>query len=675
MAALGLLSHHSSNPLEVGSSDVRNNAYNRKYRESLVQNDELSSDDPIEGFTVPNDVRQYQDHITRVVPEHPAAPSMRIGTPTRTRIDLDEDMSEDELATPVKQDQQIRRIQPTADEESHEEGHSDKDEANEYADDDDDCMSVDSVETDEENTINDRSPEERKEIEEEIQDLMQSVPQLQEDYKIVDRLGTGTFSSVYKALDLHYHTKWDNTPWHGHHPPSSSAHYQSVQKPFGSKIFVAIKRIYVTSSPDRIKNEISIMKDCMNCRHVSQLITAMRRFDQVVLIMPYQRNEDFREYYRTLSMPAIKSYLRCLLAALRDIHERRIIHRDVKPANFLFDPRTGIGTLCDFGLASRITSSVTSYGQCLHSGWTRQHPHGSNKHLCDEDKEHVRRMQREARNKGSAASDKVGYPDKDTRPISKANRAGTRGFRAPEVLLKCSDQTGAIDVWAVGMILLFFLTGKFPLFQACDDIEALMEIATIIGRKKMEITATLHSRVFISNVPSTQGDGVSWRDFVKKQNPDLYTPREPDLHQDKTMTSSSTATTTNPHPLISPAQHTRDVDNAFDLLDQLLVPESTKRIIPKRALAHPFLAGQPGEDDALPDDDEFVPHELGKGVCGKWHFRDTVTEEEFVKIRARCQCGECDGEVKDVVRKLLPGEGIAIGREPCEFHQDADLDF
>lgn len=30
------------------------------------------------------------------------------------------------------------------------------------------------------------------------------------------------------------------------------------------------------------------------------------------------------------------------------------------------------------------------------------------------------------------------------RPQSKANRAGTRGFRAPEVLLKCSEQTGGI---------------------------------------------------------------------------------------------------------------------------------------------------------------------------------------------------------------------------------------
>jgi cell division control protein 7 len=51
----------------------------------------------------------------------------------------------------------------------------------------------------------------------------------------------------------------------------------------------------------------------------------------------------------------------------------------------------------------------------------------------------------------------------------------------------------AIDVWSAGMILLFFLTGKFPVFQSNDDIEALMEIASIIGRKRMEKAATLHS--------------------------------------------------------------------------------------------------------------------------------------------------------------------------------------
>jgi cell division control protein 7 len=46
--------------------------------------------------------------------------------------------------------------------------------------------------------------------------------------------------------------------------------------------------------PERIRNEISILEDVRGCRHVSQLITAFREADQVVAIMPYHRNEDFR---------------------------------------------------------------------------------------------------------------------------------------------------------------------------------------------------------------------------------------------------------------------------------------------------------------------------------------------------------------------------------------------
>jgi hypothetical protein len=54
----------------------------------------------------------------------------------------------------------------------------------------------------------------------------------------------------------------------------------------------------------------------------------------------------------------------------------------------------------------------------------------------------------------------------------------------------------AVDIWAAGTILLFFLSGKFPLFHSSDDVEALMEIAAIIGKRKMESVATLHSMWF-----------------------------------------------------------------------------------------------------------------------------------------------------------------------------------
>jgi len=55
--------------------------------------------------------------------------------------------------------------------------------------------------------------------------------------------------------------------------------------------------------------------------------------------------------------------------------------------------------------------------------------------------------------------------------------------------------SSAIDVWSAGVILLFFLTGKFPLFQSNDDIEGLMEITVIIGKKNIERAATLHGKL------------------------------------------------------------------------------------------------------------------------------------------------------------------------------------
>jgi cell division control protein 7 len=271
------LSQHSSNPLEVGSSDTRNNSYRQKYLTATAQRSTLSSDDPLFGYNI-TDMEQYHSHLENILPTF-SAPKRTSNPPlVPAYVDLDEDMESD--------DDELLMEEPDRDEDG--DGHQEvEEEAEAHAEDAD-------SDTDEELTILRKSTEERAEIGEEIRNLESAMPGLASDYKVIDRLGTGTFSSVYKALDLGYHDKWDNTPWQGHHPPSSSAHYQSAPRPPDAKVFVAIKRIYVTSSPERIRNEILIMEDCRGCRHVSQLITAFRHDDQVVAIMPYHRNEDFR---------------------------------------------------------------------------------------------------------------------------------------------------------------------------------------------------------------------------------------------------------------------------------------------------------------------------------------------------------------------------------------------
>ena len=274
-----LFSQHSSNPLEVRSSDHHSTPYIKEFLEAQAAHPGHGiSSDPLNRYIVP-ELQEYQHHLTQIIPNFPHQL-----TDKQLFVDLDENMdSEDELLMPRALQNDV--VTP--------EGMGVDDAVDDDDDDDDDNIDI-FPETDEEMSIYLKDKAEQEVIEEEIQDLMHAVPQLTADYKIVDRLGTGTFSSVYKAVDLGYHTKWDNSPWHGHHPPTSSAYYQSAPNPPGSKVFVAIKRIYVTSNPERIRNEISIMEDCRGCRHVSQLITAFRHHDQVVAIMPYHRNEDFR---------------------------------------------------------------------------------------------------------------------------------------------------------------------------------------------------------------------------------------------------------------------------------------------------------------------------------------------------------------------------------------------
>lgn len=105
------------------------------------------------------------------------------------------------------------------------------------------------------------------------------------------------------------------------------------------------------------------------------------------------------------------------------------------------------------------------------------------------------------------------------------------------------------------------------------------------------------------------------------------------------------------------------MDAALDLVERLMQSEATRRITPKEALAHPFL-----QDPDEPDDDEFVPHQFGEGVCAELHFYDETTDEPCVKVRRKKVRGNREEDME--IRQLLPGEGIAIGNMPCEFHEE-----
>lgn len=54
-----------------------------------------------------------------------------------------------------------------------------------------------------------------------------------------------------------------------------------------------------------------------------------------------------------MSLADVRLYISQLLIGLECVHKKGIIHRDVKPGNFLYNNKTKLGYLADFGLAQQ----------------------------------------------------------------------------------------------------------------------------------------------------------------------------------------------------------------------------------------------------------------------------------------------------------------------------------
>jgi cell division control protein 7 len=169
-----------------------------------------------------------------------------------------------------------------------------------------------------------------------------------------------------------------------------------------------------------------------------------------------------------------------------------------------------------------------------------------------------------------------GYPKQDTRPSRRANRAGTRGFRAPEVLFKCTEQTTKIDIWSVGVILLTILSRRFPFFNSADDVEAMIEIATIFGQKRMRAAGQLHGCMFETTIPTIGSAGFSLERIV------LWSTCRSDTGE----TLSA------------------DEKMAVEFLNRCMELDPSRRISADEALQHEFLQIAPTQQTAEGGDDD-----------------------------------------------------------------------
>ncbi|KAL2185902.1 kinase-like protein [Thermothelomyces heterothallicus CBS 203.75] len=455
----------------------------------------------------------------------------------------------------------------TEDTEMDESALQDEDEAEQ----EDEPLEEDGQNSDYSDSSENEPPDDDSHFQQDMVKLQNAFVGFRQKYRLIKRIGEGTFSTVYKAEDLAYDKydnswdpdkeldKWTPPPLKNSASQSGTATSHESQPQHRRKPkYVAIKKIYVTSSPSRILNELELLHDLRGCDSVCPLITAFRSTDQVVAILPYFRHADFRDYFRKMTVPDMAIYLRSLFTALASVHSHNILHRDIKPTNFLYDPETRRGVLVDFGLAEREGYDCRP---CV----------------CHDDP-----ATRKTKLRPLISSEKKGaYLREDTRPARRANRAGTRGFRAPEVLFKCTEQTTKIDIWSAGVILLTILSRRFPFFNSADDVEAMIEIATIFGRQRMQAAALLHGCMLETTIPTIERFGFSFESII------LWSTGRSKTHD----------------------KLSDDEKLAIQFLSRCMELDPSRRISAEDALKHPFLrmgldesveaAGNTGDDDEM----------------------------------------------------------------------------
>jgi len=147
-------------------------------------------------------------------------------------------------------------------------------------------------------------------------------------YVIVDSLGWGKYSLVYKVVD-------------------------SANKNIYSLKMLSKSSLEKKDIMDRFNKEIEIISKIKHS-NIVQFIDRGYFNDCPYLVMEYVDGVDLEEYLVTrgkISMKAFNHIAYDVASAISELHNQQIYHRDIKLKNILFDIKTGEAKLSDFGIA------------------------------------------------------------------------------------------------------------------------------------------------------------------------------------------------------------------------------------------------------------------------------------------------------------------------------------
>ena len=299
----------------------------------------------------------------------------------------------------------------------------------------------------------------------------------------------------------------------------------------------AIKRYFKSFNPKSSQVELSILsylRKKVNDNRLLKIIDGkyVEKSGDFYFISPFFKHQKFVEYFKVMSFEKIRIYMYQLLTCIKKIYSAGIIHRDIKPDNFLFNIETNECCLIDFGLAEIDID-------------TKKFENINEKNQGDEDYQILNKIQQK----------------------HYRHKLGTRGYASPEVIFISPYQDGGVDVWGAGIILLILLSQRNNIFNMnqfskieSESIKDIIPLIELFGVDKvMDIAKKCQCNIYIGNIFNNYKVHGGIEKLIKKE------PKN--------------------------AKEQRLLNLAKDLLYKLLELNFKRRITAEKALEHEFFRG------------------------------------------------------------------------------------
>lgn len=229
---------------------------------------------------------------------------------------------------------------------------------------------------------------------------------------------------------------------------------------------VAIKRTHKVGG--KISREYKVLSELKGCPYAVEMLNTFYSVNSegvVVqnIVFEYVSNnleneiEKHKKINTNFNPKVLQKMCKQILKGLEFAHSKNIVHRDLKPENVLYT-KNNIIKICDFGSSKFIYSDISIEGK---------------------DKRHFDREKIEKSNSNSVLYNNKYYNNgvltKSTPYIV------SRYYRAPELILGCSNYDYSIDIFAAGCIF-FELAAFTPLFPGRAEGLMLFEQMTVLGK-------------------------------------------------------------------------------------------------------------------------------------------------------------------------------------------------